>query len=59
MGEPRTSNEEAMRRSEIARAGALAFVLWVTAPVRMYLRGTDAHFGEPIITDNQKPADAG
>lgn len=59
MGEPRASNEEAMRRSEIARDGALAFLLWATALVRTYLKSADAHFGEPIVTDKQQPADEG
>ena len=59
MGEPKTSNEEAIRRSEIARDGGLAFVLWATALVRTYMNRTDAHFGEPIVSEKTKPAAAG
>jgi hypothetical protein len=43
MGAPRTSNAEAMRRSEIARDGGLAFVQWATALVLTYMNRTNTH----------------
>lgn len=59
MGEPTTSNDEVVRRAEIARDGGLAFAQWATALVLTYMKSTDAHFGEPIVSDKNKPADAG
>ena len=56
MGEPTTSNREAMRRAEIARDGALAFVQWATVLVRTYMTSTGAHIGEPIVVEKPKPA---
>lgn len=55
MGEPTISNEEALRRSEIARDGGLAFVRWATALVLAYAESTDAYFGEPILSDKKQP----
>jgi hypothetical protein len=54
MGEPTTSNEEAMRRAEIARDGALAFVQWATVLVRTYMTSTGAYIGEPIVIEKPK-----
>jgi hypothetical protein len=57
MGEPTTSNQEAMRRAEIARDGALAFVQWSTALVRAYMTSTGARIGKPIEIEKAKPKD--
>jgi hypothetical protein len=59
MGEPTTSNEEALQRAEIARDGGLAFVQWATVLVRTYMASTGANFGEPIVSEKPKPADSG
>jgi hypothetical protein len=58
MGEPTTSNEEALQRAEIARDGGLAFVQWAAVLVRTYMTSTGAYFGEPIVIEKPKPADA-
>jgi len=58
MGAPTTSNAEALRRAEIARDGALAFVQWATALVRAYMTSIGASFGEPIVIEKPKPASA-
>jgi hypothetical protein len=55
MGEPATTNEEALHRAEIARDGGLAFVQWATVLVRTYMTSTGAYFGEPIVIEKSKP----
>jgi hypothetical protein len=59
MGEPTTSNEEALRRAEIARDGGVAFVQWATALVRTYMTSTGAYFAEPIVIEEPEAADSG
>ena len=40
--------DEVMRRAEIARDGAINFVLWVSALVKTYMDVNGHYFGEPV-----------
>jgi hypothetical protein len=55
MGGPSTTNDEALRRSEIARNGGLAFIQWAPHLVLTYMKTNRCHFGDPIISDKTKP----
>jgi hypothetical protein len=56
MGRPSTTMDEARRRSEVARDGALAFHRWVNALIEAYMKATGADFGEPILSEKKKRA---
>jgi hypothetical protein len=53
MGNPSTSNEEAFRRSEVARDGPTSFLAWTHALIETYVKITGANFGEAVITDKE------
>jgi hypothetical protein len=57
MGRPTTSASEALRRSEIARDGALAFHRWVNALIEAYVKANDLAIGDPIVTPKREPSD--
>jgi hypothetical protein len=56
MGRPTTTASEALRRSEIARDGALAFLRWVNALIEAYVKTNDLAVGDPIVTPKQEPS---
>jgi hypothetical protein len=51
MGRTTATANEALRRSEIARDGALAFRDWVNALIRAYIDANGLTVGEAVITD--------
>lgn len=55
------TNDEAFRRSEVARDGALAFLRWSAALITTYVESEGHSFGEPRITDKpmlSKPSES-
>jgi len=57
MDKPKVSAAEVLRRSEIARDGALAFINWATALIRAYMKSTGVDLGEPIVSEKPKPGE--
>lgn len=51
-------NDEAYRRSEVARDGALAFLRWTAALMETYMNAEGRSFGEPRITEKPAPPEA-
>ena len=55
IGKNATTSEDIVRQAEIARDGALNFVLWVLALVATY-RDTSGHwFGDPVAKEKRPP----
>jgi hypothetical protein len=59
MGRPASSVAQALRRSEVARDGALAFHRWVDALIEAYVAMNELEIGEPVVTEKAKPASDG
>jgi hypothetical protein len=57
MGRPTVDAAEAVRRSEIARDGALAFHRWVDALIVAYIEANELTVGDAIVTAKKKPQD--
>ena len=55
MGRPTVDAAEAVRRSEIARDGALAFHRWVDALIVAYIGASELSVGDAIVTAKKKP----
>jgi hypothetical protein len=55
MGRGKVTIEEALRRAEIARDGALAFHSWFDGLLTVYMKTIGAAPGEPIVTEKKKP----
>ena len=55
VGKNATTSEDVVRQAEIARDGALSFVLWVRGLVAAY-RDTSGHwFGDPVAKEKPTP----
>lgn len=55
MGRGKVTVEEALRRSEIARDGALAFHRWFDGLIRAFIDTNGLVVGEPSVSDKRKP----
>lgn len=55
MGRPNVALDQALRRSEIARDGAIAFHSWFDGLLRAYIETTDLAVGEPIVSEKKVP----